>query len=217
MDTEGLERPTSENELKNDRIQNRLKLRKQNIERILQDQRLQDFNPISGYDLSKHYRKRKNKKTRCWTCGGYNHKSYSCPSIIIFQLQRLYWKLQTRIEVLEYSHLQLKIKAEKRAKKQLAKKKKARKKKKHLKVVNAMNKAVTLKTLLLKDEEKGWQKNSYRFWLLAVKKFEEMEQKEKLEVEKQYKQLFGETLKDSLMEQINFEEAYEDYLEELNT
>ena len=44
-----------------------------------------------------------------------------------------------------------------------------------------------------------------------------MEQKEKLEVEKQYKQLFGETLKDSLMEQIDFEEAYEDYLEELNT
>ena len=158
MDTEGLERPTSENELKNDRIQNRLKLRKQNIERILQDQRLQDFNPISGYDLSKHYRKRKNKKTRCWTCGGYNHKSYSCPSIIIFQLQRLYWKLQTRIEVLEYSHLQLKIKAEKRAKKQLAKKKKAQKKKKHLKVVNAMKKVVTLKTLLLQDEEKGWQK-----------------------------------------------------------
>ena len=102
----------------------------------------------------------------------------------------------------------MKIKAEKRAKKQLAKKKKARKKKKHLKVVNAMNKAVTLKTLLLQDEEKGWQKNSYRFWLLAVKKFEEMEQKEKLEVEKQYKQLFGETLKDSLMEQIDFEEAY---------
>ena len=32
-----------------------------------------------------------------------------------------------------------------------------------------------------------------------------MEQKEKLEVEKQYKQLFGETLKDSLMEQIDFE------------
>ena len=80
-----------------------------------------------------------------------------------------------------------------------------------------MSKAVTLKTLLLQDEEKGWQKNSYRFWLLAVNKFEEMEQKEKLEVEKQYKQLFGETLKDLLMEQIDFEEAYEDYLEELNT
>ena len=80
-----------------------------------------------------------------------------------------------------------------------------------------MNKAVTLKTLLLQDEEKGWQKNSYRFWLLAVKKLEEMEQKEKLLVEKQYKQLFGENLKDSLMEPMDFEEAYEDYLDELNT
>ena len=50
-----------------------------------------------------------------------------------------------------------------------------------------MSKAVTLKTLLLQDEEKGWQKNSSKFWRLAVKKFEEMEQKEKLEVEKQYK------------------------------
>ena len=179
MDTRGAERPTSEKELMNERMQNRLKLRKQNIEKILQDKRLQDFNPISGYDLSKHYRKRKNKKTRCWTCGGWNHKSYSCPSIIIFQLQRLYWKLQTRIEVLEYSNLQLKIKAEKRAKKQLAKKKKARKKKKHLKVVNAMNKdkTVTLKTLLLQDEEKGWQKNSYRFWLLTVKNLKKWNKK----------------------------------------
>ena len=40
-----------------------------------------------------------------------------------------------------------------------------------------MNKAVTLKTLLLQDEEKGWQKNSYRALLLAVKKLEEVEQK----------------------------------------
>ena len=125
MDAEGLERPTSENELKNDRIQNRLELRKQNIERILQDKRLQDFNPISGYDLSKHYRKRKNKKTKCWTCGGYNHKSYSCSSIIIFQLQRLCWKLQTRIEVLENFQLQSKKEAEKRIKRQKIKKKKS--------------------------------------------------------------------------------------------
>ena len=62
-----------------------------------------------------------------------------------------------------------------------------------------MNKAATLKTLLQQDEEKGWQKNSYRFWLLAVKKFEEIEPKEK--VEKQYKQLLGETLRDSLWNQ----------------
>ena len=129
MDTKGLERPTSENELKNERIQSRLKLRKQNVERILQEKRLQDFNPISGYDLSKHYRKRKNKKTRCWTCGGWNHKSYSCPSIIIFQLQRLYWKLQKRIEVLEYSKFQLKKEAEKRINKKITKKKNGAKKK----------------------------------------------------------------------------------------
>ena len=119
-----------------------------------------------------------------YTCGGWNNKSYSCLSIIIFHLQRFYWKLKTGIEVLEYSQLQLKREAKKRINKQLAKKKKARKKKKHSKVVNAMNKAVTLKTLLLQDEEKGWQKNSYRALLLAVKKLEEMEQKEKLEFEK---------------------------------
>ena len=97
MDTKGLERPTSENELKNERIQSRLKLMKQSIERILQEKRLQDFNPISGYDLSKHYIKRKNKKTRCLSCGGWNHKSYSCPSIIIFQLQRLYFSSKQSI------------------------------------------------------------------------------------------------------------------------
>ena len=47
MDTKGLERPTSEKELNKE------------------EQRCQDFNPILGYDLSKHYRKRKNKKIRC--------------------------------------------------------------------------------------------------------------------------------------------------------
>ena len=51
MDTKGLERPTSEKELKNDRIQSLLKLSKQNIERIFPEQRLQDFNQISVYDL----------------------------------------------------------------------------------------------------------------------------------------------------------------------
>ena len=33
MDTKGVERPTSENELKNERIQSRLKLRKQNFKK----------------------------------------------------------------------------------------------------------------------------------------------------------------------------------------
>ena len=50
---------------------------------------------------------------------------------------------------------------------------------------------------------------------ISSKKFEEKEQKEKLEVEKQYKQLFGENLKDSLMEPMDFEEAYENYMDEL--
>ena len=106
MDTKGLERPTSEYYLKNERIQNHLKIRKQSIERILHEQRLQDFNLISGYVLSKHYKKRKNIKTRCWTCGRWNHKSYSCPFIIIFQLQQLCWKLEIKIEVREYYQLQ---------------------------------------------------------------------------------------------------------------
>ena len=152
MDRRGVERPTSEKELMNERMQNRLKLRKQHIEKILQDKRLQDFNPIQGYDLQKHCKKRKSKMIRCWTCGGLNHKSYSCPSIIISHLQRLCWKLQTRIEVLENFQLQSKKEAEKRIKRQKTKKKKSRKKKKHMKVVNAMNKAVTLKTLLLQDD-----------------------------------------------------------------
>ena len=34
-------------------------------------------------------------------------------------------------------------------------------------------------------------------------------------MEKQYKQLFGENLKDSLMETMDFEEAYENYMDEL--
>ena len=51
----------------------------------------------------------------------------------------------------------------------------------------------------------------------SCQKILKMEQQEKLLVEKQYKQLFGENLKDSLMEPMDFDETYEDNLEELNT
>ena len=41
---------------------------------------------------------------------------------------------------------------------------KKKKKKKHEEQIKAMNKAVTINTLLLQDEIIGWEKNTYRYW-----------------------------------------------------
>ena len=89
---------------------------------------------------------------------------------------------------------------------------KKKKRKKHEELVKAMDKAVTIKTLLLQDEAVGWEKNTYRYWHLADSKIKEMTPKEQQAVNKCYKQLFGETLQQAMLNPIDIEEA----LEELN-
>ena len=42
---------------------------------------------------------------------------------------------------------------------------KKKKKKKHEEQIKTMDKEVTIKTLLLQDEAKGWEKNIYRYVL----------------------------------------------------
>ena len=161
----------------------KLSRRRQDIQRALMQKRKHDKNPIAGYDLSGFRPRYGKKKQRCWYCGGKNHKSNSCHSIKISQLQRLCWELQDRIETLENA-LNHSIKAaESRKRKQMVKIKK-KKRKKHEELVKAMDKAVTIKTLLLQDEAVGWEKNTYRYWHLADSKIKEMTPKEQKVVNK---------------------------------
>ena len=169
-------------------------------------------NPIAGYDLSGFRPKYGNKKQRCWYCGGKNHKSNSCHSIKISQFQRLCWELQDRIEILENALNQSIKAADNRKRKQMVKLKK-KKKKKHEEQVKAMDKAVTIKTLLLQDEAVGWGKNTYRYWHLADAKIKEMTPKQQKEVNKCYEQLFGETLQQAMLNPIDIEEVLEELSE----
>ena len=112
----------------------KLSRRKQDIQRALIQKRKHDKNPIACYDLSGFRPRYGKKKQRCWYCGGKNHKSNSCHSIKISQLQRLCWELQDRIETLENA-LNHSIKAaESRKRKQMVKIKK-KKRKKHEELV----------------------------------------------------------------------------------
>ena len=207
MEKKDKESPTSiQNEFTNNLEMLKLCKRKQDIQSAIMRKRMHDINPIAGYNLSSFRPKYKKKHKRCWYCGGKNHKSNSCHSIIIPQLQRLCWDLQIRIESLE-SALENSVKAaENRKRKQMVKLKK-RKKKKHEEQIKAMNKAVTLKTLILKDEAEGWQKHSYRYWLLADEKLNAMKPKEQKAVKKCFKQLFGLTFEQAMLEHIDIEEG----------
>ena len=81
----------------------------------------------------------------------------------IAQICRLLWEMTERIEILEKALNMSKKKAEELKRKQQAKAKK-KKLKKHRKIVQAMNKAVTIHLLLIKDEhmiEEGNQEPKY--------------------------------------------------------
>ena len=113
---------------------------------------MKDTNPIVGYNLSAQLKKKKKNNIRCWKCGKSGHTSNFYPSIKISQIQRFVWELQERIEILK-KELSLSIKkAEKSEIKHRAKIKK-KKAKKHGETVQAMDKAVTIHLLLLKDEK----------------------------------------------------------------
>ena len=76
-----------------------------------------------------------------------------------------------------------------------------------------MDKAVTIKTLLLQDEAVGKGKTTYRYWHLADAKIKEMTPKQQKEVNKCYEQLFGETLQQAMLNPIDIEEALEELSE----
>ena len=89
---------------------------------------MKDTNPIVGYNLSAHQKKKKKNIIRCWKCGKNGHTMNFCPSIKISQIQRFILELQERIETLAKA-LSLSIKkAEKSERNHKAKIKKIKKK-----------------------------------------------------------------------------------------
>ena len=84
MEGKDKESPTSiQNEFTNHLEMLKLYKRKQDIQSAIMRKRMHDINPIAGYNLSSFRPKYKKKHKRCWYCGGKNHKSNSCHSIII--------------------------------------------------------------------------------------------------------------------------------------
>ena len=190
------------------RIQNKLNLRKQKIQEAITRSRMKDKNPIAGYNLSAHQKKKKNSSKKCWRCGKNGHTRNFCPSIRISQIQRLVWELQETIETLEKALSYSVKKAEKKERNHKAKLKK-KKAKKHGETVQAMNKAVTIHLLLLKDEKNSAEGTTDDL-TKAMSLHQGLPPKLKLKVEKEYKRLFGGALKQHILEALDIDEAIEE-------
>ena len=148
MEISGKKTPTQSEEMINQRYQFKLDLRKQKIQETINYKHQIHTNPIAGYNLSAHMKKNKKYKKKCWKCGKSGHTRNFCPSMKITQIRRLIWEMIERIETLEKALNQSKKKAEELKRKHQAK----IKKKKHQETVQAMNKAVMIHLLLLKNE-----------------------------------------------------------------
>ena len=215
MDPQGGKWPTQEEAktyFNNIRIQTKLNHRKQMIQEAIQKRSFKSENPIAGYNLSAYRKKRKKSNIRCWTCGNRGHTSISCRSMKISQIQRLIWELQKRIEILEIAAEESNIKAAKLQRKHIAKIKK-KKKKKHKEKVDGMNRAVTMKILLNKDEDIGLQYGTPKYLTEAMALHQSLKPREKIQVEKEYFKLFGESLKEKILDAIDIDDAVEEYLD----
>ena len=215
MDPQGGKWPTQEKAktcFNNIRIQTKLNHRKQMIQEAIQKSRFKSENPIAGYNLSAYRKKRKKSNMRCWTCGNRGHTSVSCRSMKITQIQLQIGVLLERIEYLETSLIELDINAAKLERKRHAKIKKI-KKKKHKEKVEGMNKAVTMKILLNKDEELGLEDGTPKYITEALNFHQSLKPRMKILVEKEYKDLFGESLRQIIMEAIVLDDAIEEYLD----
>ena len=76
-----------------------------------------------------------------------------------------------------------------------------------------MNKAVTMKILLNKDEELGLEDGTPKYITEALNFHRSLKPRMKILVEKEYKDLFGESLRQKIMEAIDLDDAIEEYLD----
>ena len=190
--TKRQEAPTERNEIFTQRTSFKLQLRTKTIQEIIWRKR----NPnqsIRGYDLSLRRRKQKRKQRKCWVCGSPDHIKAYCPVHNQSQLRKLVTELEERIiELEETLHIQNKNKKKRDQRKRRKIKKK--KKKKHQKVVKALNSAVKVKGLILK-EQTTWEGIHA---LNAAKYLESMSIRAKKATFKAYKGLFGNDLPEDM-------------------
>ena len=213
MEISGKKTPTQSEEMINQRYQFKLDLRKQKIQEAINHKRQIHTNPIAGYNLSAHMKKNKKYKKKCWKCGKSGHTRNFCPSMKITQIRRLIWEMIERIETLEKALNQSKKKAEELKRKHQAKIKK-KKQKKHQETVQAMNKAVTIHLLLLKNEhmiEEGYAEPKHL--LKAMEFHQSLPNKLQTRVEKQYKRLFGGTIREHMLDAIDDDELFDPELQ----
>ena len=79
-----------------------------------------------------------------------------------------------------------------------------------------MDNAVTLRILLIKDEDIGIHEGTPKWLNKALSLHSEMDPKRKKMVEKCYSRLFGRSLKEDVMDAIDFDEALGDYINDEN-
>ena len=79
--------------------------------------------------------------------------------------------------------------------------------------MDGMNRAVTMKILLNKDEDIGLQYGTPKYLTEAMALHQSLKPREKIQVEKEYFKLFGESLKEKILDAIDIDDAVEEYLD----
>ena len=132
----------------------RLNMRKERIRQVLWSKR----NPIDlassiyGYNLSMFRRRKKFKIKKCWECGSTYHLKSNCPVHRESLLRIRVTELENKLQKLETCMINLEEQKKKRDRK-LKKKRQKMKEKKRKRKIQAMNIAVKIRGLLLKEEE----------------------------------------------------------------
>ena len=102
MEVSGKKTPKQKKEIQNERMQFKLKLRKQKMKEAINHNRYNYDNPIAGYNLSAYEKKKMKDKQKCWKCGKSGHTRNFCPSRKIAQIRRLkelkHWKKHEPVE-----------------------------------------------------------------------------------------------------------------------
>ena len=89
-----------------------------------------------------------------------------------------------------------------------------KRKEKHLQVIKAMNKAVSIKLLLDKDEVEGLQEGTPNYLTQAMTLHQNLKPKERILLEKEYQKLFGVSLKKQIIEALDMDEIIQQINEE---
>ena len=96
MEVSGKKAPKQKKEIQNERMQFKLKLRKQKMKEAINRNHYNYDNHIADYNLSAYEKKKKKDKRNCWKCVKSRHTRSFCTAMKITQIRRLkelkHWK-----------------------------------------------------------------------------------------------------------------------------